>query len=309
MPLDPLAAKIADAMTATFPRIGTEVSDAAEARRILAAAPRPDLDPIPAAAVEDRVIDAPLPVPVRIYRPDSPAPVPVVVFFHGGGFVLCGLDSHDRTCRALAADTGMIVVSVDYRLAPEHPFPAAVEDAGAAVAWAHANAAALGGDPGRLAVAGDSAGGNLAAVACLDARDSGGPPIRFQLLVYPVTDAARDSPSYREFAAGPFLTADHMRWYWERYLPDPARGADPRASPLRAPDLAGLPPACVITGECDPLRDEGEAYAARLVDAGVAVRARRFDGAFHGFYGLDHVLPAAREARRLSAEALLDALT
>ncbi|MBO2458472.1 alpha/beta hydrolase [Actinomadura sp. LCR2-06] len=296
-------------MTAGFPPIGAEVTEAAQARRLLAAAPAPDLPAIPVARTEDR---APRlghgSLPVRIYWPDGDAPHPVTVFFHGGGFALCGLDSHDRVCRMIASGAGTIVVSVDYRLAPEHPFPAAVEDARAAVAWAHANAAALGGDPARLAVAGDSAGGNLAAVACLAARDEAGPPIAFQALIYPVTDAGQDTPSYREHGEGNFLTATHMRWYWEQYLDDPSHAGHPHASPLRAPDLSGLPPAFVLTAECDPLRDEGEAYAARLAEAGVPVEAHRIEGAFHGFFGLDHVLPAAVEARRLATGALRAAL-
>lgn len=309
--IDPVAAKIAATMAAGFPRLGTEVTDAAEARRILAVQPEPDLAPIPVARTEDRTLGE---LRIRIYWPHATpaanaagvaAPAPVVVFFHGGGFVLCGIDSHDRHCRSLASDTGALVVSVDYRLAPEHPFPAAVEDARAAVARAHRNAAALGGDPRRLAVAGDSAGGNLATVACLDPS---GPPIAFQLLIYPVTDAAQDTASYREYAAGPFLTAAHMRWYWNQYLRDPSDGADPDASPLRAADLSGLPPACVITAECDPLRDEGEAYAARLTAAGVPTETHRVPGTFHGFYGLDHALPAAVDARCLAATALRDAL-
>ncbi|NEA22839.1 alpha/beta hydrolase [Actinomadura bangladeshensis] len=308
MPLDPRAAGIAAAMTAGFPKVGTEVTDAVHARRILAAAPRPDLEPIRVAATEDLVLPGPHRLPVRIYWPHAPAPAPVVVFFHGGGFTLCGLDTHDRPCRALAADTGAIVVSVDYRLAPEHRFPAAADDARTAVAWAHAHSAAFGGDPERLAVAGDSAGGALAAVACLDARDAAGPPIAFQLLIYPVTDAAQDTASYREHAEGGFLTAAAMRWYWKQYLPDLSHGLDHRASPLRAADLSRLPPACVITADCDPLRDEGEAYAARLSEAGVPVRAHRFPGTFHGFYGLDHALPAAADARELAASALRNAL-
>ena len=309
MPLDPRAQKIAAAMTAGFPPIGAEVTDAARARRLLAAAPGPDLEPIPVARTEDRTLHPDQgDLPVRIYWPDGAAPHPVTVFFHGGGFTLCGLDSHDRFCRILASGAGTIVVSVDYRLAPEHPFPAAVEDARAAVAWAHANAASLGGDPERLAVAGDSAGGNLAAVACLAARDGAGPPIAFQALVYPVTDAGQDTPSYREHGEGKFLTAAHMRWYWEQYLDDPSDADHPYASPLRAPDLSGLPPAFVLTAECDPLRDEGEAYAARLAEAGVPVEVHRIEGAFHGIFGLDHVLPAAVEARRLTTGALRAAL-
>lgn len=333
MPLDPRAEKIAAAMAAGFPPLGPE-TDAADVRRALESAPMPDIAPLPVGRVQDRTIPGPGgPLPIRLYWPQPPptatshpgvtaerppsAPtdsgeaaerLAVVVFFHGGGFVLCGLDSHDRLCRALTAGSGAIVVSVDYRLAPEHPFPAAVEDARAAVAWASRNAAALGGDPARLAVAGDSAGGALAASTCLHARDRGGPDVAFQLLIYPVTDAAQDTASYRDHAEGGFLTAAHMKWFWEQYLSDPAQAADPDASPLRADDLSGLPPACVLTAECDPLRDEGEAYAARLAEAGVPVESRRFEGAFHGFASLDHVLPVAAEAQRCAAEALRNAL-
>ncbi|MFB4317658.1 alpha/beta hydrolase [Actinomadura sp. 21ATH] len=296
--MDRLTRRVRDAMTAGFPALGETVLDAAEARAVLAAAPVPDVPRTPVARVEDRAAGD---VPVRIYWPDAPAPAPVVVFFHGGGFVLCDLDSHDGLARDLCAGAGAIVVSVDYRRAPEHRHPAAADDAYAAAAWAHAHAAELGGDPGRLAVAGDSAGGALAALTALRARDGGGPPLRHQLLVYPVTDAAMDTASYRDHAADGFLTAKAMAWYWEQYL----GGADGRdASPLRAADLSGLPPACVITAEHDPLRDEGEAYAERLAAAGVPVEARRFPGTFHGFAGVTHVLPAAREAVALAAAAL-----
>lgn len=307
--MDVLTRRVIDAMTEAFPAIGTTVFDAREARRILAAAPSPDLEQIPVERTEDRDVPGPGgPLPIRIYWPSSKPGLPVVVYFHGGGFVLCDLDTHDGICRALATGAEVIVVSVDYRRAPEHRFPAASDDALATVRWAHENAAALGGDPARLAVAGDSAGGNLAAVSCLRSRDEAGPDIAFQLLIYPVTDAAQDTPSYRENAEGYFLTAAQMRWFWEQYLGDPANGTDPYASPLRAKDLSGLPPACVITAGYDPLRDEGEAYAARLAEAGVPVEARRFDEGFHGFFGLTHVLPMAREAMTTACTALTTGL-
>ncbi|GAA0950121.1 alpha/beta hydrolase [Actinocorallia libanotica] len=300
--MDARTRRIRDAMSAGFPAVGDTVFDAAEARAVLAAAPVPDRPQVPVGEVADLDADG---VPVRVYRPldggSGGAAPPVVVFFHGGGFVLCGLDSHDGLARELCAGTGAVVVSVDYRLAPEHRHPAAEDDAYTALLWAHGRAAALGGDPERIAVAGDSAGGNLAVRAAWRARDEGGPAVRHQLLVYPVTDAAMDAPSYTEHAEDGFLTAKAMAWYWEQYL-----GGAPghAASPLRASDLARLPSACVITAEYDPLRDEGEAYAARLEAAGVPVETHRFDGAFHGFITLTHVLPAAREAVAVACTAL-----
>lgn len=300
MPLDPAAERIVAALLAGWPPKGTPPH---EMRRLMAAAPKPDLPEIPVAHVEDRKAGD---VPVRVYRPEHADPLPVVVFFHGGGFIIGGLDSHDRLCRSLSSQSGAIVISVDYRLAPEHPFPAAPEDARTALHWAHENAAELGGDPDRLMVAGDSAGGNLAASVCLYARDHGGPPISGQLLIYPVIDARQDSGSYTEHAEGGFLSATAMAWFWELYA---APVDDPYGSPIRAEDLAGLPPACVITVECDPLRDEGEAYAARLASAGVPVTTRRYDGMFHGFIGMDHLLPAAKDAQEYGAKWLARAGT
>jgi acetyl esterase len=253
------------------------------------------------AAVEDRRLAGPGgELPVRVYRPPGTGPFPALVYLHGGGWVLGGLDTHDGTCRALARAVPCVVVSVDYRLAPEHPFPCAAEDAWAATRHVAANAAAFGAEPGRIAVGGDSAGGNLAAVVALMARDRGGPSLVHQLLVYPVIDAAMDTPSYRENAEGYFLTADAMAWFWGHYVPDPAARRNPYASPLRAADLAGVAPAQVLTAEFDPLRDEGETYAARLRAAGVPVTLRRFDGMIHGFFSmtgsLDQAAVAVEEA-------------
>jgi acetyl esterase len=234
--------------------------------------------------------------------------LPGIVYFHGGGFVIGNLDSHDGTCRALANASGCAVVSVDYRLAPEHRFPAAPEDCYAALRFVAERGAELGIDARRLAVAGDSAGGNLAAVTALLARERRGPDVRFQLLVYPVADHAFDTPSYRDNAEGYFLSAAMMRWFWGHYLERPEQGDDPLASPLRAKDLAGLPPALVITAEYDPLRDEGEAYAARLKQAGVAAELLRYDGQIHGFFSLFDALDDGRAAVERAGAALRAAL-
>jgi acetyl esterase len=227
-------------------------------------------------------------VGVRLYVPAAaePAPGPLLVYFHGGGWVQGSVDTHDAGCRLLAHLSGVRVLSVDYRLAPEHPYPAAVEDAIAAYAWAAENAARLGADRARLAVGGDSAGGNLAAVVALAARDADAlPDAVFQLLLYPVTDVAAKAASYRAFATGYLLTESGMDWFVGKYLPDAARRADVQASPLRAPDLSGLPSAYVASCLPDVLRDEGEAYAARLRAAGVAVATQRHD-LVHGFFNL-----------------------
>lgn len=235
-------------------------------------------------------------VPARIYWPSGDGPHPALVYFHGGGWVLCSLDTHDGPCRALTNRAGCVVVSVDYRLAPENQFPAGLEDCTAAVAWVLREAAQLGIDADRVAIGGDSAGGNLAAAVALAHRDRGGAPLAHQLLVYPVIDARRDTPSYRDNAEGYFLSAQAMAWFWEQYLGDTSKGEDPLASPIRAGNLSGLPPATVITAEFDPLRDEGEAYAERLSAAGVPVEMRRWDGIIHGFFGMADALPKGGEA-------------
>jgi acetyl esterase len=264
--------------------------------------------PAAVAAVDDRLVPGPAgELPVRIYTPEGEPPFPIVVFFHGGGWVVGTLDTYDPLCRALAAATPAVVVSVHYRLAPEHRWPAAVEDAYAATVWASRNAAALGGAQHRLAVAGDSAGGNLAAVVALGARDRGGPAIAFQLLVYPVLDVAGDTASWREFADGYHLTADGMRWYWDHYLGG-ADGRAPDASPARAAFVGDLPPALVLGAEYDILRDEGEAYAARLAQAGVDATASRCPGVIHGFFRWRAVTGAAEDALQEAAAALRSAL-
>ncbi|MFE6895217.1 alpha/beta hydrolase [Streptomyces sp. NPDC057694] len=298
--LNPQARPLVDAMTTVFPDLGGTVTDATEARRILAAAPTSPFPPPVVGAVEDREIPgAPggPPIPVRIYRPEGgPGPRPVVVFFHGGGWVICDLDSHDSTARALCRDAGAVVVSVDYRLAPEHRFPAAVDDAYAALCWVAGHVAELGADAAALSVAGDSAGGNLAAVVAQIARDEGGPAIARQILVYPATDARQKTGSFDDNADGYFLTAAHCAWFREQYLGPDGDPADPRVSPLLADDLTGLPPAHVVTAGCDPLCDEGRAYASALRDAGVPVTESRFPGMFHGFFGFPELLDDARRA-------------
>jgi acetyl esterase len=222
------------------------------------------------------------PIPVRVFRPAGEGPHALVAYAHGGGWVLGSLDGFDPVCRALANASGAVVASIGYRLAPEHPFPAALDDVRAAVRWLVENARELGGDPERIAVAGDSAGGNLATVTARHLRDEGGSPLRFQALVYPVCDSALDTPSYRACAEGFGLSAVNMKRYWDLYL-DGADGRVPDASPLQADDLSGLPPAFVLTVRDDVLRDEGEAYAHALEAGGVPVTLRRYDGAVHGF--------------------------
>jgi acetyl esterase/lipase len=269
------------------------------------------LDREPVASVTDRTtLSAGAGVPVRIYRPVACALGPmttkpaVLVWFHGGGWTVGDLEVADAPCRALANRVGVVVVSVGYRLAPEHPFPAALDDATATVRWVVAHGSELGIDARRLAVGGDSAGGNLAAVVCQQLR-AGGPAISFQLLVYPVTDGRLSSPSMTDFAEGYGLGREEMDWYWRQYVGDRARD-DPRMSPLRAPDdaLVGLPPAIVISAELDPLRDEGEAYGRRLRAAGVDCEIARYRRMVHGFYSLPGVVPAARTAIQQAADAV-----
>lgn len=242
--------------------------------------------------VAGRVVPGPGgPLPVRLYRRlGGGAQVPAVVYFHGGGWVVGDLDTHDAVCRVLADVTGCLVVAVDYRLAPEHVFPAAVEDCVAAYRWVQTHADRLGVEPGRVGVMGDSAGGNLAAVVAQEARDLDVPPPVAQCLVYPATDARMDSRSLDLFAEGFFLSRADMEWFRGHYLPDPADWTNPVASPLLADDLSGLAPAVVVTAGFDPLRDEGDAYADRLRDAGVPVRWRCYDDMVHGFFGMG-VLP------------------
>jgi len=302
MPLDPQARKVLDQLAALGLPPNYTLSPQ-EARVNMNS--RPQSSGPEVARVEDRAIPGPGPeVPVRIYTPGGGGPFPVLVWFHGGGWVVGDLETADGTARRLTAQAGCVVVSVDYRLAPEAKFPAASEDCYAVTQWVAGNAGSIDADPGKIAVGGDSSGGNLAAVVSLMARDRGGPSLAFQLLVYPVIARDFDTGSYRQNGEGYALTTDAMRWYWDLYLRDDADASDPHAAPLLAKDLSGLPPALVITAEFDPLRDEGEAYAQRLQAAGVDVTQRRYDGMIHGFFGMTAFIDRGRIAVADASAAL-----
>jgi acetyl esterase len=312
MPLHPQVAALAAGMAASPDAKPTHEQTPKEARdgyRALAAM----LGPVPGvAAVEDRTIPGPeSDIPIRVYTPEGQGPFGVLVFFHGGGWVIGDLETHDRECRLLCNGAGCLVVSVDYRLAPEHPFPAAVDDAFASLEWVGRNAAELGGDPSRLAVGGDSAGGNLSAVVALLARDANGPSLRFQLLVYPAVDARLDV-EYRsrvQNEADPFLPQAAVDYFLDHYIGSSAeRRQDIRMSPLAAPSHRGLPPALVVTAEFDPLRDEGEAYARALEAAGVDVRLHRYDGMPHVFFQLSPIVDAGKQVIDEVSAALREAL-
>lgn len=270
----------------------------------------PPAVPTAVGHVAERRIDGPdEPIDLRLYTPESAQSDGCLVYFHGGGWVIGDLDSHDETCRRLCARAGVQVIAVHYRRAPETTFPGAAEDCYAATAWVAGNAASLGIDPGRIAVGGDSAGANLAAVVALMAQARGGPRLCFQLLIYPVTDADFDTASYRDNAEGYLLSRRAMQWFWDQYVPDLEQRLEPFASPLRAESLEGLPPALVQTAEYDPLRDEGEAYARALEQAGVPVEQQRYDGLIHGFFGMQDTVAAARPALDQAVAALRRYLT
>ncbi|MFE9787095.1 alpha/beta hydrolase [Nocardia salmonicida] len=303
---DPAVAAMLATLDAGFPDVATMA--AADVRAAIRARRAP-LQRLPEMReARDITIDGPGgPLPLRVFRPhhDGGA-LPVIVFAHGGGFVFCDLDSHDEFCRSMAAGVGALVISVDYRLAPEHPGPAAHDDMFAALRWAAENAGAHGGDPSRIALAGDSAGGNLAATVAIAARDGGGPRLAAQILIYPVIDDDVETESYRRFGTGHYNTTSAMRWYWRNYAPDGTD--DVRLVPTRADSLAGLPPAVVITAELDPPCAAGDAYAQRLAADGVAVRHRRYNGLFHGFLSIPSLAAtvAARTEIWAMARELLD---
>lgn len=296
MPLDPQVRDLLDrraaAGTPPLYRMSVAEARAADVAAIKAAGGAVE----PVAAVEDAEIPGPAgPIPVRSYSPHGTGPLPTLVYFFGGGWTLGSLETSDGVCRALTNAAGCRTIAVGYRLAPEHRFPAAVEDCYAAVRWLAHHGEALGADTSRLAVAGDSAGGNLAAVTALLTRDRGGPPLSCQVLVYPNTDHTPDPPAVPGGHDLPFDERS-VRWYWDNYLAHQDDGASPLASPLRAPDLSGLPPALVVTAEYDPLRAEGTRYASRLRDAGVDVEHVDYAGMIHGFLTMLGELDASRHA-------------
>ena len=289
-----------------------EAGDAAAARASMLAMVRArKAAPTPVASVEDRTFPGPAgPVAIRIYRPIEQRTDGAVVYFHGGGHVCGDLESHDGLARALAAQSGTALISVDYRLGPEHKFPAAVEDAFAALAWASDNAAALGVRADKLALAGDSAGANLATVAALMARDAGGPAVRLQVLIYPIADYRMVDDSYRRYATGyGVLGVKTMAWFRENYLHSVAEADDWRASPILAPSLSGVAPAIVITAECDVLHDEGVRYVEALRKAGVAVDLMDCAGMIHGFLPLAPMVDSATQAQARIAQAIIAALS
>ena len=307
IPVDPQVRQVIDALAASdFKPVYEQTPVEARARyeRMIEAR---GIEPAPVGAVEEWGIPATDgPLQVRLYRPDTgTATLPGLVYLHGGGHVVGSIDTHDAVVRNLCNGAGCVVVSVDYRLAPEHRFPTAAEDASAAVEWCVELGAQVGIDPTRLAIGGDSAGGNLAAVAALMARDAGGPALRLQVLVYPVTDYGCDTGSYRTYAEGyGMLDARSMRWFRDQYLRGEADRLDWRAAPLRAGDHSGVAPALILTAECDVLHDEGEAYAERLRAAGVEVEYHECRGMIHGFFTMAPMVDGATRAQALVCEAL-----
>ncbi len=304
MPLDPQIKVILDQMAAlNAPPLHSLPPEFA--RMAIKMSTGSAVEVAPVGRVENRTIPGPAgEIPVRVYTPEDAGPFPTLVYFHGGGWVICDLDTHDALCRDLTNGAGCVTVSVDYRLAPENKFPAAVDDAIAALEWVAAHAGELGGDSARLAVGGDSAGGNLAAVAAQVARRRGSPELMFQLLIYPPTDFTADTASLRENAGGYFLTYDDMVWFREHYLNSLEDRTNPLASPLLASDLSGLPPALIITAEYDPLRDEGEQYGQKLRAAGVPVTISRYDGMVHGFLSIAAGLDGGRRGIDEASTAL-----
>jgi acetyl esterase len=269
---------------------------------------RPVNEELPIGRIEDRQVPtADGDIPIRIYTPEGEGPFGILVNFHGGGWVIGDLETADSVCREMATLGNCIVISVDYRLAPEHPYPAAVDDAYAATCWTAENASALGGS-GRLGVGGESAGGNLAAVVCQKARDEQGPEIHFQFLAYPVTDHDFTRDSYARNGEGRVLDLDTMTWFWDLYCPDTTRRSEPAASPLLSQSFDDLPPAMIITAEYDPLVDEGQAYAQELADAGVPTEYVCFDGLVHDFLAHAPLMPCSRRAFDRAAAAVKAAL-
>ncbi|MGH7907841.1 MAG: alpha/beta hydrolase [Candidatus Binataceae bacterium] len=311
--LDPQNKRILDELAAPgAPRLHTMApADARKGDGFLAGVCRGEVPQEAVGRAENHTIPGPAgKIPIRVYTPRETSASGALVFFHGGGFVLGSLDSHDDVCRALTNNSGCVVISVAYRLAPEHKFPAAPEDCYAAVKWVAENAGTLGYPDGRIAVGGDSAGGNLSAVVSLMARDKGGPKIRFQLLIYPGTSPSMDWPSIKELGkAGYFIDTDDMAWFHNHYLRGHDDEANPYAFPANAKDLSGLPPALVITAELDPLRDMGEAYAARLKEAGVPTTLTRYDGVTHVFVNMAPRVDAGKTALKQAGAAVREALT
>ncbi len=295
MPVDPQIQMLLN-LRAQLPPLHT--LSVADARKQMAARDIPGLRKPEIGTIVNRDMQGPGgSLPLRIYTPKGQGPFPLMVFFHGSGFVVCDLDTHDGMCRNLSHGANCVVVSVDYRLAPEHKFPAAPDDCLAATRWVAQNASALNGDGGKIMVAGDSAGGNLAAVTALRVRDEGGPKLIGQMLIYPVTDYFQPgTPSMTENADGYGLTRDGMIWFWNHYVRSPGDGVHPHAAPLRAATLAGLPSALVMTAEYDPLRDEGEYYAEALRKAGVPVSMKRWPGMNHGFFFFPGIVDTSTRA-------------
>jgi acetyl esterase len=262
-------------------------------------------EPLPVDRVEERMIPGPAgDIRLRLYWPRAAGPVPAIVYYHGGGHVIGSLDTHDLIARNLCAGAEAVVVSVDYRMGPEYRFPAAVDDAFAALEWVHANARDIAADPNRLGVHGDSAGANLAAVVALLARDAGHPKLRLQSLVYPVADYNLVGASYEKYAEGcGLLTKAAMVWFRDHYLRRPADADDWRASPIKAASFAGLAPAVIVTAECDVLHDEGQRYAEALRRAGVSVEHKDYPGMIHGFFGMVPAIDDAMNAQRIVSAA------